>query len=267
MSQSHRRGFSLVGLLVVVVCIFVLMTIMLTSTNKRVTGDGSAVEGSLFSTQDKMVFYAINQSLALNAMENEGRYLVPSELTGSLDPAENRTANLFSALIMKRYVIPKQLISANEYSPFVEEDTDYDFRAYQPRLGQQWDPGFVADLDKVSNVSFAHMPLHGERLRQFWRSGGAANVAIMGNRGPRDGIDDPQSYSVGDNGQWGGHILFADGHIEFHQTFTPPGLYYDSGGRRLADNVFAIESGPDGEDSVLAFTKEMSGKGPVLQYD
>jgi hypothetical protein len=35
----------------------------------------------------------------------------------------------------------------------------------------------------------------------------------------------------------------------------------------LRDNIFAMESGPDGDDPILAFTKRMSKGEPELQFD
>ena len=93
------------------------------------------------------------------------------------------------------------------------------------------------------------------------------SVVLLGNRGPKDGIENPNSFSYGRNGVWGGSMIFGDGHIEFISVFTPQGVYYESGREALPDNIFAVEDGPDGIDSVLSFTKKMTREGPELQYD
>ncbi len=183
------------------------------------------------------------------------------------DDSLNTTAALFSAMIAQHYVVPGQLISGNEYSPYVWLDDDYDYTTYSPGNGTFWDPGFVADLAVLSNLSFAHMPLYGQRLRRNWRFNAGSRTVLLGNRGPRDGVADPSSYSVGRNGIWAGHIVFGDGHLEFADTFTPTGLVFVRDGRQLADNLFAADDGPDGMDAILAFTTAITDDGPVLQFD
>ena len=94
-----------------------------------------------------------------------------------------------------------------------------------------------------------------------------ATIPLLGNRGPKDGIRDPNSWTYGRNGKWAGHIVFGDGHVEYTEVFTPNGLFWEDRGQRLPDNLFRMEDGPGGIDVILAFTKEMTTDGPVLQYD
>ncbi len=245
----------------------VLAVVALRALNTSFTGAGSALEGTVSSFSDGQHLSAIFQSLAANAHFSEGRLLVPSDIAGRSDGALNSTADLFSAMIANHVAMPDQLISANEYSPLVWPDDDYDFTAYDPAAGVFWDPGFVADLALRSNVSFAHVPLYGERLRRQWLASAGHRAVLLGNRGPRDGVQDPSSYSCGRNGLWAGHLVFGDGHVEFANTFTPPGLSLADRASPVPDNVFAMEEGPGGLDAILTFTKRMTESGPEIQHD
>ena len=130
-----------------------------------------------------------------------------------------------------------------------------------------WDPNFTADLQLGANTSFAHLPLYGQRLRQSWQFTVGSTTALLGNRGPKDGVADPQSYTYGRDGRWAGHVVFGDGHIEFVSTFTPNGLFYEDHGQRLPDNLFRVDDGMNGVDAIFAFTQAMAADGPELQFD
>jgi prepilin-type processing-associated H-X9-DG protein len=261
------RGTSLIGLMVSLVLLLVLGVIMSSAINKGMTGGGSTLSGTVASGEDRMYLAALYQSMAVQAQLGEGRFLVPSALTRSRDRRDDTTANLFSAMIAQNYVAPDQLYSANEFNPYVWPDEDYDYLAYNPAEDVHWDPGFVADLALDSNVSFAHLPLYGRRFTKYWRFTVDSTVPLVGNRGPKNGIHDASSYTYGRNGKWAGHIVFGDGHVEFVETFTPKGIFWEDHGQPLPDNLFRMESGPEGIDVVLAFTEAMTEEGPVLQYD
>ncbi len=285
-----RNGFSLVGLLMVLVIMVILMSISFTSMNKTMTGEGSAKELTVRSMEDKLNLYALAQSLMVEAMNEGGRFPVPSaiaakgpgdeEWDGSGrgnrrggrgepegDVSLNTTANLFSVLVMKRLINPEQLISGNEFSGYVEPYEHYNYGAYRPGEGVFWDPGFRADLAYLSHTSFAHVPLRGERWRKYWLAHGSSRFPILGNRGPKDGVLEPNSYTIGRNGEWGGHLVFADGHIEFQATTEMSGLNYTQEGTMIPDNLFRMEKGSDGTDAILSFTKAMKREGVELQFD
>ncbi len=270
LSMVSARGFSLIGMLLAVAIMLVLGVVMLNSVNKGVTGAGSAGRGTVASFEDTQYLYSLFGSLTAAAQGNEGRYITPGELTGfrdGRDGRDNTTANLFSAMIANHYTVPGQLISGNEYSPNVVVDEDYDYTAYRPATGTYWDPGFVADLAVESNDSFAHVPLYGQRLRRYWRFTTGSRMPLLGNRGPKGGVDDPDSHTYGRNGRWAGHVVFGDGHIDFIETFTPAGLFLSSAGERRPDNIFDMEEGPEGLDAILSFTRKVTPDGPDLQHD
>jgi hypothetical protein len=265
--QHHTRGFSMLGMLITLVCIVILFAIGMNAMNKAITGQGSAVPGTVRSVQDEMYLRSIHTGMVVAGNDlRDSRFPVPSLIANSNDWSLNTTANLYSSMIAGNY-ISEMLISGNEYSPFVDRMVGYNFNAYQPQGGIYWDTAFKADLNRQSHVSFAHMPLFGERYRRGWQANFDRQAVLVGNRGPKDGIDDSGSYSYGRSGVWGGHVLHGDGTIQFTYTFTMPGLTFERDGAQHADNIFAMETGADGTDAILSFTSEMTPRGPVLQFD
>ncbi|MCH7799015.1 MAG: hypothetical protein IID28_11315 [Planctomycetes bacterium] len=264
----QRRGQSLIGLLVVVVIMLVMGVVMSNAINKRTTGAGSTSSGTIASFKDKQYLSSIYQSMAAQSqLTGDGRFLVPSALTRRRDPNDDTTASLFSAMIAQHSVSPEQLYSGNEMSPYVRPDEDYDYMAYRPVDDVFWDPSFTANLSWDSNTSFAHIPLYGNRLRRLWQFTADSRMPLLGNRGPKDGVADPESWTYNRDGKWGGHIVFGDGHVEFISTFTITGVFFKSGTSNQPDNLYRMEQGADGLDVILAFTKEMTEDGPVLQFD
>ena len=177
------------------------------------------------------------------------------------DRGLSTTANMYSAMIAQDYFNPDILISTFERNPLVTEDRDYDFSAYDPSNDVHWDPTFVADLETGSNVSYAHMPLLGERMERQWRDIGAASLAVFGNRWPSDGVASAHSYSFRKNGSWLGSLVFNDNPLE--TLSATAGLKIGGG----PDNLFNFDTGLNGLDQVLAFTKEVKDNQAVLQHD
>ena len=262
------RGHSLIGLLVSLAILLVLGVVLSTAMNKATTGAGSTLSGTVSSFQDKQYLMSIYQTLFAEAQTSgEGRFLVPSELTRRLDTADDTTANLFSAMVAQQSLPPAQFISGNEMSPYVKLDEDYDYAAYNAVDDTYWDPNFMADLTWESNTSFAHVPLYGNRLRQYWHAGVGSRTPVLGNRGPKDGVTNPDSWTYNRDGKWGGHVVFGDGHIEFIQTFTINGIFLPRAGGSQPDNLYRMEEDADGLDVILTFTKQMTAEGPILQHD
>lgn len=257
---QNTRGFSMLGVLVTLVCIVILFSIAMNAMRGAVTGRGSAVSGTVRSVQDEISLYSLYQGMIAAGNESrQSQFPVPSIIAGNDDATLNTTANLYSAMIARNYAAPNMLVSGNEYSPFVNPITGYNYNAYQPQLGIYWDTAFQADLSQQSHVSFAHMPLFGERFRRGWKPNHDRQFVLIGNRGPENGIDNPNSYSYGRSGIWGGHVLYGDGSISFTHDFILPGDH--------ADNLFNMDDGPDGADAILSFTRGMHPSGPELQFD
>ncbi len=273
MINRTAQGYSMIGLLISVAIMMVLSVVLLNSLNQAVTGSKSAMPGTIASFKDKEYLRLLFQSMAVsdavgsNVLMGDANFITPATVAGEGDVSLNTTANLYSAMVMQQYTIPAQLISGNEYNPGVWQDEDYNYGAYDPYERVFWDQTFVADLDLESNVSFAHVPLYRRRLDRYWKFTVDTQTALIGNRGPLDGVDNPSSYTYGRNGQWGGHIVFGDGHVDFFESFFVSGLSYDQDGQTQHDNIFAMETGPNGRDTILSFTKQMTEDGPVLQHD
>ncbi len=267
-AMAPARGGSLIGLLVSMAILLVLALVGLRYVQRGMTGGGSTLPTTASSYADRQYLLELFRAMAAASyLSDDQRFLVPSQVAGGRDPTLNTTANLYSAMIAQQYTVPQQLVSGNENNPAVIVDGDYDFSAYAPASESWWDPRFKADLQVESNTSFAHVPLHGRRLRQQWRFTGGSRTALLGNRGPKDGLDDPSSLTCGRDGRWAGNLVYGDGHVEFLDTFVPPGLAYGDGAERFPDNLFAMEEGPDGGDAILTFTKIMNRDGPVIQHD
>jgi len=265
--EAPRRGHGLIGLLITMACIVVLMAIGLASLNRAVTGEGNTRSGTVHSVQDQIVLAEMHRAMWLFGQESGGWYLVPSNFHPEADRSTNTTANFYSAMIARNFFAAEQLVSANEHSPYVEPMTDYDHDAYQPRFGQFWDPRFSADLDDVSNVSFAHLPLFGERCERNWGLDGEPSMPIVGARGPKDGQPDPSSFTHGDDGTWAGYVVTNGGSIHLLERSELPDRSVSTADGRVPDNPYAAEDGPAGADALLGFTKAMTEGGPELQWD
>jgi hypothetical protein len=244
---THKFGFSLLGILISLACMVVLMSIYMSSVDKAVTGGpGNSVQQSVWGMQDQIQLQLIGQGLTIHAMTNGEGFLTPSILSDSKDVTENTSANFWSALINQKLVAPKQLVSPTDRG-WVEP-------APYSRNRSLWDPEFSADLDETSNVSYAHMPLFGERLKKRWNPN-AGHFPIIGNRGPKDGVENSGSFTLDDDGIWRGWVLHANNAIEWQE-----------GTSSVHDNPFLYE-GDNADDAMLGFTIEMYTNGPAFVWD
>ncbi len=266
LARPLNHGLSRLGVVVALLCVVILVAIVLPLANRY--------RRDRFSMKDNAQLNEIHQAWSIFADDNKGRYPIPGLIDrrpvpslgdmdgiGPEDSSLNTTANLYSAIIAQDYFNPEILISIFERNPLVTEDRDYDFSAYDPPNDVYWDPNFVADLETGSNVSYAHIPLVGDRMVRQWRDTGAASLAVLGNRGPADGVASADSYSCGKNGSWLGSLVFNDNHLE--TLSGKAGLKVGRG----PDNLFNFDPGLNGIDQVLAFTKEVKDNQAVLQHD
>ncbi len=233
------------------------------------------------SIKDQAQIKQIHQAWIAFAREFGGIFPTPGLINRLKDPILNRevpgrgpedltantTANLYSTIIMQNYFAPQLIISPVERNPNVKVKHDYDWRAYNPVDDVYWDPRFKADLTKESHTSYAHMVIFGKRKEAHWGDDMSARFPILGNRGPKDGKLDPDSYTCGPHGHWVGNIVFNDNHVELLKTTTPERVRFDSKGEKKQDNLFAFDDGIGGVDAILTFTSEMSKDGPKIQHD
>lgn len=267
MHTRAPRGYSLIGILITMAIIVVLYAISMQALDKAISGEGNTESGTAYSMVDKITLQQIYQSLLMETQSRNGALPTPSVIAGNADTGLNTTANLYSAMIAENYVTPKMLISANEQSPYIWPDDDYDYTSYAPARGTFWDPNFSADLSDDANVSFAHEPIFGKRRDQWNRPSFNSTFPMFGNRGPKGGIEDPSSYTYGKDGTWAGHAVFGDGHVEFFETFTPGSVAYYRNGTPQPDNIFAFDDGESGSDAILTFTEFIHGSEIRIQHD
>ncbi len=262
------RGFTKVELTVVLAALLVLLVIVyesLRSMRPQATAmsDGSQIRGVhqswlIFAREFNGVFPVPGLIQRKPVEQDDVSTIIPGQ--GAEDASQNTTANLYSACIMQNYFSPVLCVGPTEPSGNVFVDADYNWDLYNPFANVHWDPAFAADLHAGSNVSYAHMPLFGERRTAQWKESLDERFAMVGNRGPKDGIDDPTSLTYlihGDPSQWVGNVIFNDNHVITSSSFA----LHDG------DNIFKMENGPGGADSFIGITKTMTPEGPVLDWD
>ena len=256
----------MIGMLMTLLCMFILMAIAIPAIQQSMTGlkeSGGKAAVSGWGMQDQVNLYALMQGLNVSGLSSGEGMPIPSEISGRRDISEDTTANLYSLLVMQRYIAPEKLVSKADY--MVDPDEDYDWTVYDPREGIYWDDSFKANLEDISNVSYAHMPLYGDRLRDNWGANMSlsSRFPVFGNRGPEDGIETEESYACFD-GKWGGYVAFGDGHVEF---FNSPASFRGSRSGGGPDGLFTIDDTSRHSDAILGFTYRMEPGGPVLQWD
>ncbi len=270
-SVSNRRGLGRVEVLAIVLSVAVLFAIVVISLQFAVRGHPQPPHMA-----DATQIKGIHQSLLIFARQNDGLFPTPGLIDrlpidvggglqelpdrGEEDISKNTTASLFSVMVMQNYFDPVQCVGPTEPNPKVtvygDKGPQYNWNNYNPAAGIYWDPEFAADLKTGSNVSYAHLPLFGERKIKQWRESLDANFALLGNRGPRNGDPAVQSITYDIHppfDKWTGNICFNDGHVEFMDSMTHNG-----------DNFFADE---DGRDMFLTFTARVAAGQPVFQHD
>jgi len=268
MQAMPRRGLTRVEVLVAVVCVPTIVVIVLSAVsalfpyhrrfNAKLAKD---------STQAHQIY----KSALIYADENGGEFPRPGSLNrkpidglgdvpmrGELDIDLNTTANMYSMLIALNYFGADLLISPLERNPNVQEDVDYNYDAYDPVNDSYWDPTFVADLNAESNTSFAHQPLVGRQSHLAWSNQTQFLTAVVGSRGPKDGVGYPESHTCNVDGVWMGNVVFSDGHVEYLDTMKPEVINFD--------NLFAIDDSHE-LDAFLTFTRLINNGVAEWQFD
>ena len=273
----HRRGMTIAEVLGALICTALLTTTM----SVAVMGGGHGQETAARSLKDGDQIRHIHHAMTIFASENEDRLPQPGLIDrlpieidgvvrdvpgrGEADPLQNTTASLYSMLVCMNYLAPEILISPIERNPHVQVDGDFDWDQYDPRVDRYWDPDFAADLTDEANTSYAHMVMYGKRLEKKWRA--VSGSPHLGNRGPLAGEPDADSFTCGPHGHWAGFIAFADGHVEMLTDMRSKTLTIAGDPEPHPDNIFAMETGPAGDDAVISFTLEVQADGPLLQHD
>ncbi len=199
----------------------------------------------------------LKRRLPVNGQRMPGR--------GAEDVEANDHANVHSLAIMENLYPPERCISPAEQSSKVVPMIDYDFSRYDVHNAVYWDERFQADLDSRSHVSYAAVPLAGDRKTHQWKDSRDHRVAAIGNRGPRNGDADAAADSItsrfhGPSSEWNGNICYHDNSCSYEWSFFPERL------KRVGDvrdNLFANDTaGADssrGSDVWLVVVKAQRG--------
>ena len=293
--EQSKSGFTLIELLVVMSIIAVLLSILLPSL-------GKAREAAMFQ-KDASRVRSIHAGWITWSTSHDERYPTPGYVNrladttldreiagrGPEDRVANTSDNVHSLSIMNSLYNPEFIVSDNEPNDNVSIYEDYDYDVYDAGedVDIYWDDGLKVDLAENGdgcNVSYASMPLIGERKEKQWTSRGSANFAILSNRGPLitdlAGSPPPRSltYEIHGNGRtWIGNVCWQDNHMTREETMFPKNSVYPTG---EMDNLFDCclngLCNPWAGDSWLVLVSELSDTGgdmfpymlsPTLQWD
>jgi prepilin-type N-terminal cleavage/methylation domain-containing protein len=263
--KTQKHGFTLIELLVVMSIIALLLSILMPALGR------ARAEAMLAKDQSQVK--AIYSGFAFWAPSHKGRYPIPGLEQRMVNPVSgkrikgrgpedlrmNDHASMLSMCIMQSLFTPDILFAPTEASEYVAPIEEYDYDQYNatetnmsnPDVNEWtfWDRAFTNDLESNCHNSYGIIPITGKRKIQNWgiSTNSPMSFAIVGTRGPAEGIQSPTSTSNlfhGIERDWKGVISFGDGHNEILETFYPmSSTYIRLDGGSEPDNIFEEADG------------------------
>lgn len=280
-TRRAKGGFTIIELMVVVAIVALLMSLLIPALQ-------SAMRNAR-ANKDKAMIKALHQSTMSSAEDFDGRFISPQLVArlpfnkngidygyvrdrGVEGKAWNATENLYSVMIMNKYITPEAAISPIDNNPFAGVKGDatepqaggvavpYNFAAYDPATGTArtspehfWDTKFYTDLtdEEPDHGSWANNTLMGARTNK-WNANEGSDQGCWSTRGVkcgyRDGTDEHDGSSVlemlGPENMFQSHVAYADGTVRmidnmlaFKHHFAQEG--YTS--KAITDNQFNCE--------------------------
>ncbi len=210
------------------------------------------------------------------------------------DPGEkNTTANILSIHIYNGYFSQNTLISTCEVNPRIQTADGYAHTAPPTAVVPEqalWDPAFSVDFIKgIGGTSYAHVMPAGRLggLSARWTNTFQASEPVVSTRGLRmstrrlpDGGAQIEDYNrtsntlrmFGKRRSWGGHVVYADNHMNFEESPAPPsteiGGRVGGADRRWSDFLFADEytagDGPEHPYATNSYLGIFTKAGPTM---
>lgn len=259
--RRSRLGLTILELVVAVCAIVIIVGVLIIPATTTCCSRGCGAK----LLKDQTMIEQTHQAMLIWARENDGQYPLPGLIdrlpdpdtrintptTGPENVSLNHTAPLYSAMIAQNYFTPELVVGPTEPSPDVIVKDDYDYTAYNPAADSYWDTSFTARIDKAepgSNTSYAHMALCGLGKYDLWRDTADPTIAMLSNRGPRNGATTGPPFADsmtllihGDVDTWIGHVVFADNHVQTLDSPEPPTLQQPNSPRPF--NLFRMDGG------------------------
>lgn len=276
-NKTRNFGFTLIELLVVMSIIALLLSILMPALGRA--------RHTAMVQKDATQIKSIHSGWITWAAGNDDRYPTPGYVNrvgdirgrGKEDRELNTTDNVHSLAVMQNLYSAGLLVSDSEPSDNVYAMEAYDYDVIDSNEDIYWDEMLDVDLDDGGtgcNVSYASIPLIGDRKRKEWTSRGSADYAIMANRGPPFGqpIDISVTYDIHGGGRtWEGNVCWQDNHMSFEKTLHPLNSVYSTDDGYVSDNLFNIDCVTGfchfwGGDSWLVLVSELSPAGDMYEY-
>ena len=278
-----KRAFTLVELLVVISIIAILIGILMPAL--------ASARQSARQLEDQKRQSSIHTGWQAHAASADGHFPNPALVDrlahptlgeqkgfGAPDYSQNTTQRIYSCSIMDNLFSSKDIVSNSETNPMVTV-REYNYEIYDPN-DQENDIHWMEMNEELSltgagcNMSYAVTAPFGKRFEREWRTGGSSGFAILGHRGPENGIHTEQmdteghfTYQThGNKDSWSGPVVFNDGQVKMMDHWLDATVTFKDHNGFKEDNLFMFDCTSDivctpyGNDTYLVIVAgELSG--------